>query len=90
MNKISAVIMFLGTVFFIIGFHMIDNAWNMQADMLDHSIFLAFSKIELYRYGTMTALFGFLISVVSAMFIEKKEPETKVEEKIPMYWQEIN
>lgn len=63
------VFLVLGCFIFLTGMHNIDNAYNLQAGMLDKSIMISFAKGELYELGIFMAMSGFLISVVSALII---------------------
>jgi hypothetical protein len=66
---ISIFCLVLGTALFFTGLHSIDNAWNMQAGMMDKSILLNFDKGSLYEAGIMMTFAGFFISVAAALTV---------------------
>lgn len=66
---ISIFMLVIGVSLFFCSLHMIDNAWNMQAGMMDKSILLQFDKGTLYEAGMLMTFAGFFISVASALTV---------------------
>jgi hypothetical protein len=67
----------LGTIFFMVGLHGIDNAWNLSyvenvsgGEWTDSSLFGgALSGGQLYSQSVLLTLVGFMIAVIAAIMI---------------------
>jgi hypothetical protein len=76
-SNFFALLLVIGAVFFMVGMHNIDNAWNMGyvehatgIQLFDSaSLGSPMDKDSLYNAGIMITFFGFLISIASALFL---------------------
>lgn len=85
-------IFMIGIMFFMVGMHGIDNAWNLAyvksvsgGSWFDSSFFLIMSPAELYSRSLMTVFFGFFLSVVSAMAVSRSFDRKKDAKHITNY-----
>lgn len=85
MRMIPACFLIVGTVLFMGGFHMIDTAWNLRTvnqDVAQYNISYSdlsvngsinYSESSLYRQGILFLLEGFVIALVSALWLGIEE-----------------
>lgn len=76
MQILKTAVFLVSAVFFMVGMHGIDQAWNLKtvnarygADYYETSYLLAFDEEQLYKNSLMIALGGFLAAVMSGAWL---------------------
>lgn len=78
MRMICFFVFILGTVIFFMGFHNIDNAWNMRGECWDTSLAgLKLTKSQLYQTGLLQIFMSFSLffasTFISALRVNKSQ-----------------
>lgn len=66
LNFIAFIFCVLGIVFFMVGMHGIDNAWNLPLNWYDQNLLgHPFTRDQLYSQSIIVVFLGFLLTVFS-------------------------
>lgn len=66
MNNLACAIIILATIVFMIGFHNLDLAWNMDSGCLDTALFGEVrNRNEIYQMALKQMFSGFFLSVLA-------------------------